>query len=375
MGYLSSWHDRITGSFFTCEVADGGDTGPVFKVRRYPCILHSVPIGSTVLLTSKCDYHIGEDNVVNGNSATSTLVDEESVSIQAMLEECSPPDLNSDSHTAENMERVNALPGKFGNICPGAIGQGDSIGEFVVEGRSPSSVWEIVSQTIQHACIDAYNKKGVIQFCCTHDVYKMDEQESSEVGSLSKFSYLGAPPNFPRSVQSNSELKTACEMLVKWLEQDRFGLDADFVQEIIEQLPGVSACSNYKIVTKRKNNTTLQTVGNGFLLAKRKNHLQDEREAVESLRISGTPRKHLEDADIRRPCSSGKPLSTKIPAFLIGDTLQVSCNFRVCCLERNWMLFLHAYFFKFNLFYQMCLGLGIFVEVFRGLEAKSSIFV
>ncbi|XP_049360081.1 methyl-CpG-binding domain-containing protein 9 [Solanum verrucosum] len=321
VGYLSSWHDRITGSLFACEVADGGDAGPVFKVKRYPCILHSVPTGSTVLVTSKCDSHSGEDNVENGNSATSTLVDEESISIQLMLEECSPPDLKSDSHTAENMQR--ALSGKFGNICTGGIGQGDSIGEFIVEGRSPSSVWEMVSQTFLHACIDAYKKKGVIKFCCTHDVYKMDEQESSEVGSLSKFSYLGAPLSFPRLVQSNSELKNTCEMLMKWLEQNRFGLDVDFVQEIIEQLPGVSACSNYKIVTKRKHKTTLQTVGNGFLRAKRKNHMQDEREAIESLRISGTLRKHLENADIRRPCSSGKPLSTKIPAFLIGDALQV----------------------------------------------------
>ncbi|XP_015076296.1 methyl-CpG-binding domain-containing protein 9 isoform X2 [Solanum pennellii] len=316
VGYLSSWHDRITGSLFACEVADGGDAGPVFKVKRYPCILHSVPTGSTVLLKFKSDSHIGEDNVENGNSATSTLVDEESISIQLMLEECNPPDLISDSHTAENMQK--AFCGKFGNI-----GEGDSIGEFVVEGRSPSSVWEIVSQTLLQACIDAYKKKGVIQFCCTHDVYKMDKQESSEVGSLTKFSYLGAPPNFPRLVQSNSELKNTCEMLVKWLEQNRIGLDVDFVQEIIEQLPGVSACSNYKIVTKRKHKTTLQTVGNGFLQAKRKNHMQDEREAIESLRISGTLRKHLDNADVRRPCSSGKPLSTKIPAFLIGDTLQV----------------------------------------------------
>ncbi|XP_049405556.1 methyl-CpG-binding domain-containing protein 9 isoform X2 [Solanum stenotomum] len=321
VGYLSSWHDRITGSLFACEVADGGDAGPVFKVKRYPCILHSVPTGSTVLVTSKCDSHIGEDNVENGNSATSTLVDEESISIQLMLEECSPPDLKSDSHTAENMQRE--LSGKFGNICTGGIWQGDSIGEFIVEGRSPSSVWEMVSQTFLHACIDAYKKKGVIKFCCTHDVYKMDVQESSEVGSLSKFSYLGAPLSFPRLVQSNSELKNTCGMLMKWLEQNRFGLDVDFVQEIIEQLPGVSACSNYKIVTKRKHKTTLQTVGNGFLQAKRKNHMQDEREAIESLRISGTLRKHLENADIRRPCSSGKPLSTKIPAFLIGDALQV----------------------------------------------------
>ncbi|PHU02823.1 hypothetical protein BC332_28074 [Capsicum chinense] len=318
VGYMSSWHDRITGSFFACEVADGGDPGPVFKVRRFPCTVHSVPIGSTVLLTSKCDSHIGEDNVENGNSATSTLIDEESISIQVMLEECSPPVLNSDAHTDENM---NSLTGIFRNICPGVIGQGDNIGEFSVEGRSSSSAWEMVSQTLLQACIDAYKKKGVIQFCCTHDVYKMDEQESSGVGSLSKFSYIGGPVNFPGLVQSNFEFKTACEKLEKWLEQDRFGLDADFVQEIIEQLPGVSACSNYKFVTKRKHNA--QTVGNGLLQAKRKNHMQDESEAVESLGISGTLKKHVEDADIRRPCPSGKPFCTKIPAFLIGDTLQV----------------------------------------------------
>ncbi|KAJ8569810.1 hypothetical protein K7X08_006387 [Anisodus acutangulus] len=320
VGYLSSWHDRITGSLFVCEVADGGDPGPVFKVKRYPCTLQSIPIGSTLLLTSKCSSHIDEDNVENGNSATSMPVDEDSISIQAMLEECSPPDLNSDT---ENMQWVNSLPGKFANICPGVIGQGDSVGEFVVEGVSSSSVWEMVSQTLLHACIDAYKQKGVIQFCCNHDVYKMDEKEPSEVGLLSKFSFLGGPLNFPRLVQSNFEFKIACEMLGKWLEQDRFGLDADFVQEIIEQLPGVSACSNYKIVTKRKHNTALQTVRNGFLQAKRKNYMKDEREAVECLRNSGTLKKYLGHAGIRRPCVAGKTLSTKIPAFLIGDTLQV----------------------------------------------------
>ncbi|KAL0336157.1 UNVERIFIED_CONTAM: Methyl-CpG-binding domain-containing protein 9 [Sesamum radiatum] len=139
VGYRASWHDRITGSLFVCDVADGGDSGPIFKIQRYPCTMQSTPVGSTILSKKKQIPCKGDDQ-------------------------------------------------RSGNLIGDAVGLNDVIGDFQVEGRSTSSVWEMVSQAFL------------------------------------------------------------------------FGLDADFVQEIIEQLPGVTACSEYKNLNDRKHNSGLQTV-------------------------------------------------------------------------------------------------------------------
>ncbi|KAL9269988.1 Methyl-CpG-binding domain-containing protein, partial [Drosera capensis] len=37
VGYRSCWHDKVTGSLFLCDVVDDGDTGPLFRVKRFSC--------------------------------------------------------------------------------------------------------------------------------------------------------------------------------------------------------------------------------------------------------------------------------------------------------------------------------------------------
>ncbi|KAL0336156.1 UNVERIFIED_CONTAM: Methyl-CpG-binding domain-containing protein 9 [Sesamum radiatum] len=159
VGYRASWHDRITGSLFVCDVADGGDSGPIFKIQRYPCTMQSTPVGSTILSKKK-----------------------------------------------------------------------------------------------------QYPAKGMT----------------------------------------------------------RFGLDADFVQEIIEQLPGVTACSEYKNLNDRKHNSGLQTVGSGFLLAERKTNFASGTSKRSQLK-SGDQADTLK----RDPGPPGKPLNSSLPSYLLGDALQV----------------------------------------------------
>lgn len=331
MGYRSSWHDKLSGSIFICDVADGGDSGPKFRVQRYPCSMQSYIPSSTVLsrpqLSSSSEY----DKVEKDDSTICGVLDDDSISIQMMLGDCSPPTLDNDNDTYTGqrededfaVEKLNSsLPVSAGNKTFDVIGQGDSLGEFLVEGSSLSSVWEMVSQTLLHASHEAYKQKGAVQFCCSHDMCELDVKQLDSLGSLSKFSCLAAPSNFPRAVHSDSEFNSTCEMLAKWFEQDRFGLDADFVQEILEQLPGILNCSGYKLLSERKHKSTLRTVGSGFLQSKRKSHMQDDRESYEFFRTSKRLRK-LEESEVRGPCPSGKPFMSKLPSYLIGDALQV----------------------------------------------------
>ncbi|GMP82811.1 hypothetical protein CsSME_00036958 [Camellia sinensis var. sinensis] len=226
-----------------CPV-DGGDAGPIFEVRRYPCSTQPIPISSTVLfLRQKSDSDDGHGKVANDDSTTSGMDDDENLSIQMLLTEDNPPHLedidfqNTKSSTTES----SCFPHRIVNIIPDAIRLGDSIGEFLVEGRSSSLVWEMASQTLVCAC---------------HE-------------------------------------------------------------EILEQLPGVHACSEYKFLNKRNQNSGSQTVRSGFLLARRSN-VQDGN----SLSCK-RPRKPLvEDSCLMKSLPLGKPLTAKLPAYLLGDVLQ-----------------------------------------------------
>nr|GMD15082.1 methyl-cpg-binding domain-containing protein 9 [Ipomoea batatas] len=332
VGYRSSWHDKLSGSIFVCDVTDGGDSSPKFRVQRYPCSIQSYVASSTVLsrpqLSSSSEY----DKVEKDDSTVFGVLDDDSISVQIMLGDCSPPTLDNDNDTYTGqrededfaVEKLNSsLPVSVGNKTFDVIGQGDSLGEFLVEGSSLSSVWEMVSQTLLLASHEAYKQKGAVQFCCSHDICELDVKQLDSLGPLSKFSCLAAPSNFPRAVHSDSEFNSTCEMLVKWFEQDRFGLDADFVQEILEQLPGILNCSGYKLLSERKHKSTLRTVGSGFLQSKRKSHMQDDRESYEFFRPSKRLRKLEEESEVRGPCPLGKPFMSKLPSYLIGDALQV----------------------------------------------------
>lgn len=336
VGYRCSWHDRITGSLFICDVADGGDSGPIFQVKRYPCTMQSIPVGSTILVKKRPASCKGDIEGIY-ELAASQVVDDDSISTITLLNEDTPPCLENylctkreeevhnvkeDNSSNSNLE---VLPRGPGSLVRDALGLNDIIGEFQVEGRSIPSVWEKVSQAFLYACREMYKQKGAIKFFCRHDVYEMNNENLTGVESLSRYCYSERLASIPPVVQSENELSMACEMLSAWLKQDRFGLNEDFVQEIIEQLPRVPACSEYEKLNERKQNSGLQTVGSGFLHVEQKTN-----NAFENCRRSLLKLSETEDNLKRDPCPSGKQLNSRLPSYLMGDALQVQHNPLVC---------------------------------------------
>ncbi|KAL4639126.1 hypothetical protein ACB092_03G195200 [Castanea dentata] len=343
IGYRSSWHDRITGSLFVCDISDGGDSGPVFKVQRFSCSAQPIPIGSTVISKPGFGLHNAEGKVESDDSTAFVIIDDDDINIQMILFDHSPPQLDHDmlagsrniSNEVCNLQTMNSLqtesncfpqsPRKYTAVNSGVI---DNIGEFLVEGRSSISVWKMVSQTLADACRNVYKQTGLCKFCCKDAVPRMwssclHSESKKGDDSLAKFCYISGPINIPCCIQSDDELITTCEALVKWLDQDRFGLDMEFVQEFIEQLPGVHACSEYKFLNERCDISKSQTVGSGFLLVKRKTGMQSEKEADGFLKGCKRSRKQAFEESVKKDCCPpGKPVSLKLPADLIGDVLQ-----------------------------------------------------
>ncbi|XP_048233129.1 methyl-CpG-binding domain-containing protein 9 isoform X2 [Ricinus communis] len=334
VGYKSSWHDKITGSLFVCDISDGGDCGPIFKVQRYPCSTTPFPIGSTILFRPG----FGTDN--KKSDSTSHTDNNEDIDVQMILSDHSPPHLDfklstdvgtsfdeiSNSQPTDGLgKNLNSISRNLGKFSSANRRIGDDIGEFLVEGRSSSSVWRMVSEKLVHSCREVYKQIGICKFCCRHAfecwssclIHETLEANISP-DSLAKFCHLSGPFNVLHHVESNDDLANSCEALVEWLGQDRFGLDIDFVQEIIEQLPGVQSCSDYTFLDKRSNQSKLQTVQNGYLLVKRKEEAHGEKETYNMLKGCRNPKKqHLNDS-----CPPGKPLSSKLPTVLVGDVLQ-----------------------------------------------------
>ncbi|KAL1550877.1 methyl-CpG-binding domain-containing protein 9 isoform X2 [Salvia divinorum] len=331
VGYRCSWHDRITGSLFMCEVSDGGDSGPIFKVKRYPCTMQSIPVGSTILVKKKSAFSNGVDIEGLDDLAVFKMVDDDSISTITLLNEETAPCLDKCLSTSKREEEAHnphkdnssnsnleVTPQRTGNLVNKAVGLNDMIGEFQVEGRSISSVWENVSQSFLYACREMHKQKGAIKFFCNHDVFERNNENLDGGDSLSKYCYFEGPASIPPLVQSENELNKACEMLSSWLKQDRFGLNEDFVQEILEQLPQVAACSEYEKLKERKQISDLQTVESGFLQLEQKANNASETSKRFLLKLGGT-----EDTIKRDPCPPGKQLNRRLPSYLMGDALQV----------------------------------------------------
>ena len=347
IGYRSSWHDRITGSLFVCDVSDGGDSGPVFKVQRFSCSTQPIPIGSTVISRPGFGLHDAKGKEESDDPTAFVIIDDEDTNIQMILFDRSPPQLDHNmlSGSGNNSNEVcdfqtmnilqtesNCFPQSHRKCTVENSGVIDNIGEFLVEGRSSVLVWKMVSQTLADACHNVYKQTGLCTFCCKDADPGMWSsclvtESTKTYDPLDKFCYISGPINIPCCIQSDDELITTCGALVKWLEQDRFGLDTEFVQEVIEQLPGVHACSEYKFLNERCDISKSQTVGSGFLLGKRKTDLQSEKEADGSLRGCKRSRKQVfEESAMKDCCPPGKPVSVKLPADSIGDVLQVWIN-------------------------------------------------
>ncbi|XP_074330655.1 methyl-CpG-binding domain-containing protein 9-like isoform X2 [Apium graveolens] len=332
VGYKSCWHDRITGSVFVSDVLEGGDVGPLFKVQRYPCTEHCIPSSSTV-------WKRNEKNIAEKDDQAICELDDdddEYTSMQTFLTECNPPCLDdnilSDSSAFKDPDfhKLNCQTSsdlrlqRSRHETSYGVGPEDCIGIFTVEGRSSVSAWEMAATTFLNSCRDACKKTGVLQFCCGHDVDGSDVKAIESIESLSKFSYLGSPFNTPHLFESIEEFNASSEMLAKWVQQDRFGLDLECVQELLEQLPEVRNCPGYVFLNKRSPKSIMQTVGTGFLVAKRRGVVPVKKKSNSFIESCEAHRKKLiEEFEIsaRRPL--GNPFCSKLPAYLIGDVLQV----------------------------------------------------
>ncbi|XP_073130076.1 methyl-CpG-binding domain-containing protein 9 [Henckelia pumila] len=329
VGYRCSWHDKITGSLFVCDVLDGGECGPTFKVHRFPCTTQFIPVGSAILSRTNSVPSKGNDRMGLDELITSPLVDDDDLSIITLLNEHSPPSLEncvslsrsndvvycSGQNASSNSNLECGLP-RAGNSI-GELGHSGVIGEFQLEGRSTSSVWEMVSEAFMYAFHETFKQSGAVKFFCGHDIYEMNNENLDGTDSLSRYSYWGGPMNVPRLIQNERDFNMACELLLTWLKQDRFGFNVDFVQEIIEQLPGVTASLEYKNLKDRKHNSSLQSVGSGFLQVEQNTNSAFRTSKRWRLQSGG-----MEKFLTRDPCPPGNPLSTRLPSYLIGDALQ-----------------------------------------------------
>ncbi|XP_044479074.1 methyl-CpG-binding domain-containing protein 9-like [Mangifera indica] len=348
VGYTSCWHDKITGSLFICEVSDGGDSGPVFKVRRCSCSVLSIPDGSTILFGSNLGQFSGLLDEENCNVAPYCDDYDNDISIQIILSDPCPPmghDIltclgNSENkgyglYTCDNLFlEASSIHEKFRKLQIDSLGFWDEIGEISVEDHSSSSAWRVISQKLVDVCSEIFKQKGTLKFFCKHIENRrgspnwdmMGEKDKVRFSALEKF--FGSPVsiNILSEFQGDDKFDAMSNVLLKWLDQDRFGLDTEFVQEIIEQLPGVNACSHYEFLKDRSNYTSSLTVGNGLLIAKRKFGIESKNEGVSDNSFGKLSKPLLvEDQD---HCPPGKALCLRLPPYIIGDFYQVWEFFR-----------------------------------------------
>lgn len=347
IGYRSCWHDRITGSLFICEVLDGGDSGPVFKIRRCSCSALPIPSGSTILarppLGKIC---IQSDQDSHGNY-------ENDGSIQMILSDPSPPMENDVfsclmgcSDETNDVQTTTQFQFEDHSVCENSgsrsstdLVAGDDIGEMSVEDHSSSSAWRIMSQKIVSACSKIYKQRGIIKFCCKHvenasgfhnGVITNDNSQVNHT-SLEKFCSSLGSVSIP-SIRKADDEPGNCDDIAKWLDQDRFGLDVDFVQELLEQLPGAQSCSQYQFLRDRSFNSTLLTVGNGLLVVKMGAGLHGKEEEVLDGLFRRSKKAKLAEVHVKNdhPPPLGKPLCSRIPPALVGDVYQVwTCYLQV----------------------------------------------
>ncbi|KAK7271687.1 hypothetical protein RJT34_27787 [Clitoria ternatea] len=338
VGYKSCWHDRITGSLFTCEVLEGGDSGPIFRIRRCSCSEFPVPIGSTVLSTSSVYEYESQTNEVktngsmdfDGDESIQMMLLDPSVSTENDVLSCFASCLNEacDSHTSDILHPATGSVQDDGRNSLRFI---DGIGEILVEDRSSFFAWRVMSQKLVSACKDICKQKGTLRFYCNHVenetcLYKFNirnGKKDSHLTSLDKFCGSIGSVSIPDVIYADNDHEGLYEVLVKWLGQDRFGLDVEFVQEVLEQLPGVKDSLQYEFLNSRNNSSSLPTVENGFLVVERRGGSIYKEDAVRDL--YRRPKKAM----LTQKCVKedrcpplGKPLCSRAPSELIGDIFQ-----------------------------------------------------
>lgn len=355
VGYKSSWHDKVTGSLFTCEVLDGGDSGPIFRIRRCSCSEYPVPVGSTILsVPSHCQF-VSQTN--EGERKTNDDMDydvDEDIQM-ILLDPCMPTENDvlscvescsneaCDTRTSVILQPVaGSVQDKTRNSLPDNSGLIDGIGEILVEGRSSSSAWGVISQKLVNACKDICKQKGTLKFYCKHVenetcLLKWNTRNGKShphFSSLDKFCGSLDSVSIPDVIYAENDLNSLFEDLGKWLGQDRFGLDVECVQEVLEQLPGVQDSLQYELLNCRSNSSSLPTVENGFLVVEWRGESQYQEEAVQGLYRRSNKMK-LTGNFVKEDCCPppGKPLCSRVHGELIGDIFQVYMLPASCATE------------------------------------------
>ncbi|KAH9602977.1 hypothetical protein KSS87_003204 [Heliosperma pusillum] len=326
VGYRSCWHDKITGSLFLCHVLDGGDSGPVFNVRRFSCSAIPVPYGSTILQRrSWLHSEIPQKEKVD----RLTTSDEECCIETILTSPCFPLQGDCDSlswllgtASERDGQKANHPESDFCSLV------GEEIGEFSVDGSSSSVVWEHVSQKLADACRQIYKQSGSLKLFCKHAIEGVssfndivNDINNDTYSSLHKFCSLLGSLKVPTVVESDDELNLTVDAIKYWLGSDRFGLDVEFVQELIEQFADVIKCSQYESLERRNGPLKAPLVQNGLLLINgRSIELCQQDTAIDSLY-----RKYRTSCELARVVHSrppGKHFGGKLPPYLVGDVLQ-----------------------------------------------------
>lgn len=338
VGYRSCWHDKITGSIMFCEVLDGGDSGPLFKIRRCSCSAVPIPNGSTILFRQVLPRYAGPGTKATDDVIYSSMDCDDDGIIQAILTNPVPPvenelsaclcsgrnEVSGVTESSMQTDPSTALVHYATVNCEDCLG--DEIGEIVVEERSSSLAWKKLSQKFVDAFSDIRSRKSSYKLSCKHVKNEpissywdmMDEKCVSAPIALQKFSSSPVFAGFPLY---NSDSDISNDALLKWLGRDRFGLDAEFVQETLEKLPGIEGCSRYVLLSDRKNYSRSLTIGKGNFIVKRKEGVEIKEGALDGL--FGKLRKSTVDVDDRcSPPSGTEPCSRLSPA-IAGDCYQV----------------------------------------------------
>ncbi|CAN6803841.1 unnamed protein product [Brassica oleracea] len=337
IGYKSCWHDKITGSLFTCEVSDGS-SGLVFKITRSPCSKSFIPIGSLVLSCPKIDEMV-EQNIDNRSNRRDSPQEHDEDTVEILLSDLSPPledDILSCLREKNLSKTLKCLRSEVGSSQvdfhkTSSYNQESEvdIGDIVVEEDSLSVAWKKVSQKLVDACSNVLKHKGTMNFRCKHvdretrEInWDMINEKDSVVLYLSRFCCSLAPRIAICGEKDNSEIATLVSALSTWLDQSRFGLDADFVQELIERMPGAESCSNYSFLKSRISSVT---VAEGALVVEPKGGKNIMGEVFGEIPRKAKRPKLNGGHGFRNPHPPpGRPMCLRLPPGRVGDFLQLS---------------------------------------------------
>ncbi|KAI4320459.1 hypothetical protein MLD38_033937 [Melastoma candidum] len=337
IGYKACWHDKVTSSLFFCEVADGGDGGPIFKIRRCSCSVAPVPNGVTVLF-GRFLNPCSPDEVETIDDMVSSADNGMDTNMEVMFSEPAPPTdadvfscldsgANDDANVAGGLSQtdLNSVSHGTGATAVDGYDLQDEIGEIFAEDCSSSLAWKKISQKFVDAFSEICKKKGSCKLLCKHvkeEVYLEDWimiNRNHQFDSAQMLKFSSSP--FLAGIKLDESVDLSVDVLMTWLGHDRFGLDAEFVEEIIEHLPGIEGCTKYECLQNRGNYLELPTVGNGSLIVKRKDgaYIRD----ASLVNLFRKCKNNAITEDNERCPPPGTVVCAQIPNHLVADCYQV----------------------------------------------------